>query len=88
MVIATDKEWDLANANLKEGRKNWLESLSIRIVGFVIDIYQHLFQKENRSPPWKSEGHQEIDKHQDIILKHICLHFGMASLYLDIKSCV
>lgn len=22
MVIATDKEWDLANANLKEGREN------------------------------------------------------------------
>lgn len=31
-----------------------------------------------------SKGHQEIDKHQDIILKHICLHFGRESLYLDI----
>lgn len=34
--------------------------------------------------PRSLKGHQEIDKHQDIILKHICLHFGMESLYLDI----
>lgn len=32
----------------------------------------------------KCKGHQEMDKYQAIILKHICLHFGMESLYLDI----
>lgn len=44
----------------------------------------HLFQRENRNPPQKSKGHQEIDKHQDAIWEHICLQFGMESLYLDI----
>lgn len=33
----------------------------------------HLFQRENRNPPHKSKGHQEIDKHHDVIWEHICL---------------
>jgi hypothetical protein len=53
-----------------------------KVVKFCVD-QNSVKGKKNKSPLQKSEGHQEMDKHQDVTWRHICLQFGVGSLYLD-----